>query len=205
MKQIFILLLFSCLVASGFAQPTWIQRTFFSQYSSHFQHDSLTGMREIEIGTDGSVYVLAYCNQEGEERLMKFQPDSGRLLWENYIGWHGGNSGQMSNALLTTQDSGCIITINDWGTASNDGRIEKYGSDGALQWSCDFNSVTGPNGVLDVIENSFGNYYALVGDINVTTLFELDRNGTQIFQTVFPDGFDLYLSLIHISEPTRPY
>ncbi len=192
MKRLYFIFLFLSLATLLPAQPTWIQRTFFGQYNTHLQHDSLTGMREIKIGTDGSIYVLAFCTQEAEERLMKFQPDSGRLLWENYVGLHGGMSGHMSNALLPTQDSGCIISINDWGNTSDDGRVEKYGSDGILQWSCDLNSVTGPNGVIDIIENSYGNYYALVDDINITTLFELDRNGTQIFQTVFTEGDDLF-------------
>lgn len=170
MKRLYFIFLFLSLATLLPAQPTWIQRTFFGQYNI-LQHDSLTGMREIKIGTDGSIYVLAFCTQEAEERLMKFQPDSGRLLWENYVGLHGGMSGHMSNALLPTQDSGCIISINDWGNTSDDSRVEKYGSDGILQWSCDLNSVTGQNGVIDIIENSYGNYYALVDDINITTLF----------------------------------
>ena len=192
MKLFYSFLLLLSINELAFAQSTWIQRTYFELYNPYQNHDSLTGLREIEIGADGAIYVLAFCNQDGQERLMKFQPDTGGLIWENSIGWHGGMTGQMSSGMSTTQDSGCVITINDWGNTSDDGRIEKYNIDGALQWSCDFSSVTVPNAVIDVTENSFGNIYALVGDINVATLFELDRSGTQIFQTILPGGFNIF-------------
>lgn len=199
MKQLLILFslfLFSC---QSFAQPTWIQRTYFELYNPYQNHDSLTGMREIEIGDDGAIYVLAFCNQDADERLMKFEPDSGTLLWENFVGGHGGITGHMVSAVSSTRDSGCVITKNDWGFVGFPqvfGKIEKYSRNGFLQWSHDFDitnsTVAYTNAAVDVAENSYGNIFAMVGDGYIDTLFEFDKNGNIIFQTGNVVGYNLF-------------
>ena len=64
-----------------------------------------------------------------------------------------------------------------------------------------------PSGVLYVGTRSKGDVYALKdtdGDMVVDEKHVLLTGGTMPNGVAFRDG-DLYLSLIHISEPTRPY
>ena len=162
-------------------QNSWVQKLFYSPGWPYMHDDSLTGIKSLDIGPDGSIYVIANAGLSVYSELFKISQNGSNFQWIVQMGYHSGITGSFANTVHATADSGCIVSFNLWGESQcfhTDGEIQKYSSSGALEWTHGFagNCTTFPyydNEAYDVIENIAGNYYALVGD----TLYEFDNAG----------------------------
>jgi len=171
----FLFFLNSFLIAS--AQNTWVQKLSYVINTWGLEDDSLTGIKYLDIGADGDIYVIANHGLNISSSLYKISNTGAPVKWEIPVGFRNHLTAYFTNSVHATSDSGCIITYNFWqiGTFDTDGTIRKYSKDGILQWEHTFISSSPIyfNEAFDAIENIAGNYYALVGD----TLYEFDPTG----------------------------
>lgn len=163
--------------------------------------DSLTGIRDIAYSADGTIYILAFINQDNDEYLYKISSSGSPIIWSVNTGHHSGMSGYYARNVCATSDSGCVISFNLWDEAQmfeTFGTVQKYSKTGTLDWSYQFSPNTNGNppyydkALHDVIQNSAGNYYATVGDGQNDTLYEFDPAGNIIFQTDTIKGNYIY-------------
>jgi hypothetical protein len=183
MKKTFYLLIFISSSLFSSAQNTWVQKLSYSN-GGFLNNDSLTGVKEIEVGTDGSVYILASLNENNNENIFKFDPNSNQLQWSIYAGDHGGLSGRWTNSIKATSDSGIITCYNQYDNMQVFGYIKKYSKDGVLQWSRQFGNYFWITEAYDVLEKSTGGYYALISD----SIYEFDVSGTVMDSSGLIDG-----------------
>ena len=176
-KILLIYFLFASLIGS--AQNTWMQKLNFMDGSPYPNDDSLTGIKYIDVGPDGDIFVIGTYGQSNHQELYKISATGSAIKWRTQVGYHGGITGSFTNTVRATSDSGCIVSFNWWGQATwfhIDGEVQKYSKTGTLQWSKAFsgylNSPQAENEAKDAIEA--GNYfYALVGD----SVVKFDHSG----------------------------
>lgn len=179
MKRVLCFLFFLNVFLIASAQNTWVQKLSY-YYTGPWSHtDSLNGIRYLDIGPDGDIYVIANFGLSTLSRLYKISDTGSPVKWMITVGFHAGITASYTNSVHATSDSGCVITFNYWGSQGNIvGYIQKYDKAGELSWEHEFpnNFPVYNNETFDAIQNSAGNYYALVGD----TLDELDFAGNII-------------------------
>ena len=187
-----ILLCKLILLASLFstAQNNWVQKlTYNILYSGYY--DTLTGLKQIEVGADGSLYVLANVTPHYQQYIYKFYPNSNQVEWTVEAGYHFADGSQWTDRFFPTSDSGIVTCFNYYHLIDPArGEVRKYSKDGTLEWwhefLPDFNMGT-DNLAYDVIEISPGRYYVLINDSMVT----LDNSGSVIDSTSAISGLRL--------------
>jgi hypothetical protein len=198
-----ILLLLGLLLGPlfSFPQNTWMQRLGGIDLSPYSNTDTVTGIRDIQMGADGNLLVLAYINQNLNQRIFKISQSGAPIHWQIQVGYHGGITAEYTRGIYPTADSGFIISNNPWNIAtsfSTHGTVEKYSKDGLLQWSHQFTPHTDGSppyydkAVHHLIQNSSGNFYATIGDGINDTLYEFDNSGNILFETDTIKGSDIY-------------
>jgi hypothetical protein len=162
-------------------QNTWVRKlSYNTQMMGYF--DTLTGVGQIEIGADGSIYILASTSAHGQQMLYKFFPGSNQPEWSTDAGYHFASGTQWTSHIKATSDSGVISCFN-WLylTDPTRGYVRKYAKDGTLEWDHDFSVLQSWPGrqTYDVVERNSGGYYVLVSD----SMYTLDSSGNAIDST----------------------
>ncbi len=194
MKRFLFSICFIAFVFSSGAQNTWIQRLNINE-GIYQNTDSLTGIRQIKLCKDGSLFVLAYLDQNNREAVFKIPVTGSPILWSANAGQHFGMSGYHTSNIFATSDSGYIAGENYWDNSPQSiGHVKKISKNGTVDWEQQFAGVPFyySKNVLDVIQNNTGNYYALIGDEVSDTLYEFDTSGNIIFQTGNIQGFRFF-------------
>ncbi|CAN5608705.1 hypothetical protein BH11BAC1_BH11BAC1_02510 [soil metagenome] len=182
MKKIFLSVIFIAFVSCVEAQNTWVQKLSYN-WTTWGYGDTLTGIKQIEVSTDGSLFILANIACQNSQKIFKFSPQSHTLEWD-IDGGHNGNSiSNWTDHIQATADSGIIVCQNilDESMYSIWSTVAKYSKNGSLEWSHQFGYYnTAFNHTLyDAFENSYGGYYVLVED----SMFTLDNLGNIIDST----------------------
>ena len=181
MKRILIILLPFVFSGGGAnSQNTWVQKLTYNVQSQGYI-DTVTGVKQIEVGQDGSIYVLANIHAHGAQKIYKFFPNSHQPEWMIDAGYNFAQGPQWTDRFRTTSDSGIITCYNwKWSLDPIYGWVNKYDKNGTLEWSTifpiwDWNSGS-DRPVSDVIEKSPGKYDVLVRD----SMYTLDAVGNVI-------------------------
>lgn len=176
---LFFLTFFSFSQVNG--QNTWVQRLSYIDNAPTMNTDSLSGIKNLSIGADGDIYVAGEYGIDYDCILYKVSPTGAPVKWAVSFGYYHSPVFTFINDVHPTSDSGCIVCYNyTLLGCKTDGYLIKYSKDGLIQWkdtipgNCFF--PTYDNTAFDAIENSNGNYYALVGD----TLYEFDNAGVML-------------------------
>lgn len=169
-------------LASNFsiAQNTYVRKLSYTYMSSGYG-DTLTGPKQIEVGADGSLFVLANTGPQNSQTLFKFYPNSTQLDWSVFGGYNGMMASYYIERFKPTSDSGVIICSNFydemlWLTR---GTIVKYDKNGNDEWSEYFTNPYAERKAWDVLERPNGNYLVLIDD----TMYTLDHSGNAIDST----------------------
>jgi hypothetical protein len=173
MNKIYFLLIFFAFSHGVSGQNTWVRKLTYN-YPAGSYWDSLTGVKHIEVGPDGSVYVLAHTNADNNQFIYKFSPNSNQVEWSVFAGNDGMSVDSWTDIFHVTKDSGIVTCINAYGMYKN-GSVTKYTKEGSQIF---LNSHTGSFApdyatIVDVIERKAGGYYMLTPD----SLFILDASG----------------------------
>jgi len=180
MKKILLSILF-LLPLFSLGQNTWVRKLSYNTQMMGYW-DTLTGPGEIEIGADGSIYILASTTAHGEQMIYKFFPGTDHLEWSTGAGYHFSDGPQWTSHIKATSDSG-VISCSNWIYQIEPirGYVKKYAKDGTLEWQHDFSLLQFWQGrqTYDVIERSSGGYYVLVSD----SMFTLDSLGNPLDST----------------------
>ena len=120
------------------------------------------------------------------------------------------------------------ITACFGGQVFIDGSLSSFGSDISYEWTTDIGNIVGPTDESSTMVDETGEYILTVIfddgvtfcevdtsifiefielDIDIDSPTEIDCNGTpiELDGSDSSTGNNITLSLIHISEPTRPY
>jgi hypothetical protein len=160
------------------AQNTWVQKLTYN-YNSGGYYDSIAGVKKAEVGSDGSLYVLAFLGNHGGQKIFKFSPNSHHYEWDIDAGNNGSQVAQWVDQFHATSDSGIILCYNikdEMMTGNIFGYLKKYSKDGTIEWSHQFGDWDYTQNVFDVIEKNSGGYYALIED----SIYTLDNSGNVI-------------------------
>jgi hypothetical protein len=156
-------------------QNAWVRKLTYI-YPMGVYWDSLTGVKHIEVGPDGSVYVLAHTDADNSQFIYKFAPNSNQVEWSVFAGNDGSSVDSWTDVFHVTKDSGIIFCLNDFDATYQNGFIYKYTKGGVLDWA-GFHPAINPSPdyttIRDVIERRSGGYYMLALD----SLFTLDVTG----------------------------
>ena len=175
MKNAFVSLIFIFILFSVNAQNTWVQKLVYNFPNGY--NDTLLGIKQIEVGPDGSYYLLAITSDHNMHTMYKFRPNSNILEWSISLAEDHSSGPEWIESFKASSDSGFVICRNSqWGPNPVNGYVIKYSKDATLQWSSPFPGDYW-NGldrvVYDVIETGQGKYDVLLAD----TMFTLDRWG----------------------------
>jgi len=187
MKRILFCLLFSLTsFFSAYAQNTWVQKLSFA-YNLQGYFDTLTGVKKIEVASDGSYYVLANTEAHYVQKIFKFAPNTHQLQWSVDAGYNGSQIERWTDVIKATSDSGMVMCYNAYDNFDNmlSGSIDKYSSSGILQWSHQF--IGDPftsHTAFDIVERAAGGFYTLIED----SLYTLDAAGNTIDSTDLISG-----------------
>ena len=170
------------------AQNTWVQKLSYNYQTAGYP-DVFTGVKKIEVGADGSLFVLANVSDHHTQQIFKFSPNSNHYEFDIPCGYNGMQVAQWVDQFRATSDSGIIVCHNNLDelfTGIIYSSIVKYAKDGTVQWGhgwpwCNCPSTHTAN---DVLEKSNGGYYALVED----SLYEYDSAGNAIDSTGLISG-----------------
>src|SRR5436190_19196685 len=124
MKRLLAVIFFAASYSVA-AQNTWVQKLSYS-YQTWGYIDTLTGVKKIEIGRDGSVYVLANVNDLYTQYIYKFSPNSNHMEWKIGLGSGGAGAVEWTDNFRATSDSGIIICQNLEDGFSVGGHLVKY-------------------------------------------------------------------------------
>lgn len=187
-RAILLFLLFPFL---AFSQNTWVQKLSYNYLTMGYP-DGFTGVKKIEVGADGSLYVLANIDNRHTQLIFKFSPNSNHYELDIPCGYNGSLAAQWVDQFRATSDSGIIVCHNVqdelmFGVIYS--HITKYSKDGLVQWSyywpwCNCPTV---HTAYDIIEKSTGGYYVLVED----TMYKFDTSGNLIDSTGMISGVRL--------------
>ena len=174
MKKIYLLILLFAFSQWVAGQNTWIQKlTYMSSMQGYW--DTLTGVKHVETGADGSIYVLAHADQHNWQYIYKFYPNSNQLEWKIDVGYNGSMVDSWTDIFHVTADSGIVFCENEIGGPTKAGIIKKYDKNGVFDWThyySGYPSAIYPT-LIDIIEKRSGGFYLL----NPDSLFELDITG----------------------------
>jgi hypothetical protein len=182
MKKLTAFLTLLISIASS-AQNTWVQKLSYSITMGGYI-DTLTGVRQIEVGPDGSAFVLASLYCHNQQAVFKFLPNSNQVEWSMSVGSGHASGPDWTERIRATSDSGFISCHdNQWGMDPTSGSVIKYAKDGTLQWTRGFpwwdtSSLT-DRPAYDVLEKSPGIYCVLISD----SMYTLDNSGYLIDST----------------------
>lgn len=150
----------------------------------YYRHDSITGVKDLDIMQNGNICVLAQIDQNEYTGLYILDPVNYSITWKHMFGSWGGLSSQFTTALTATSDTGIVVCHNFYSQSSDThvyGMIFKFSPTGTILWSDTFVPVPGQmRTAIDIAEDSTGNYLALVQD----TVYKLDNLTGAINQAI---------------------